>query len=96
MHSAEPKNQSISSSPPPKLSTNHLAKDSFEGESEGNYSTTQQNNDKITTDEFLSSSSLKRNEEHHQSRRHVRYGTPMFYHYFEKVKPGQGILHPIK
>ena len=50
----------------------------------------------MTTDEFLSPSSLKRNEEHHQSRKHVRYGTPMFYNYFEEVKPGQCILHPIK
>ena len=73
MHLVEPKNQSISSSPTPKLSSNHLVKDSFEGENEGNNSNTQQNNDKITIDEFLSPSSFKRNEEHHQSRRHVRY-----------------------
>ena len=73
MYLVEPKNQSISSSPTPKLSSKDLVKDSFEGESEGNNSNTQQNNDKITIDEFLSPSSFKRNEEHHQLRRHVRY-----------------------
>ena len=85
----EPKN--IAS--PPKLSSNHLNldKDSLDGQSDNIPS----NNDKMTTDDFLSPSSIKRNDEHHQSRRHVRYGTPMFYNYFEKVKPGQNSLHPI-
>ena len=95
MHLVEPKNQSISSSPTPKLSSNHLVKDSFEGENEGNNSNTQQNNDKITIDEFLSPSSFKRKEEHYQSRRHVNIKTPMFYNYCEKEKPRQDILHPI-
>ena len=72
MYLVEPKNQSISSSPTPKLSSKDLVKDSFEGESEGNNSNTQQNNDKITIDEFLSSSSFKRKEKHYQTRRHVR------------------------
>ena len=59
MHLVEPKNQSISSSPTPKLSSNHLVKDSFEGESEGNDSNTQKNNDKITIDDFYHHHHLK-------------------------------------